>query len=406
MLSILWLVAMACQVSANPQSATGPGPGATEILETRSPAYTATVTRFSAEGIAIRVGNQPRIIPFDQLLRTKFAAVDNKTLQGRLQVELNDGSQIRCQQLTSDGKNVQLTLSEGRQIELPTNQIASCLTQSLDATLGKQWENMVGSRIAGDVLILQRSAEALDKIEGVIVEISDSQVKFEFDGQTIPVARTKLAGWRFFSSSKEKPGKLLAVLRDTLGNSWMIQGLNAEWSPGSKAQLKLVGGASVDLPIDSISEIDFSFGSMRFLADMEPLERKVQPRLSLAVKLPEAEQLFGPRPAAAESSRGATAGPGVQFMGSGSVVYRVPTDFKRLQGSVALTPDGPQSVPCKAQVFVEDKVVWEKTLDHPHDPQPIELEVEPGKRVRLVVESESKQPVGDLVTWRQLRFVK
>ena len=93
-------------------------------------------------------------------------------------------------------------------------------------------------------------------------------------------------------------------------------------------------------------------------------------------------------------------------MGSGSIVYRVPNDFKRLQGSVALTPEGPQFVPCKAQVFVEDKVVWEKTLDQPHEPHALELEVEPGKRVRLVVESDSKQPVGDMITWRQLRFVK
>ncbi len=281
------------------------------------------------------------------------------------------------------------------------------LDQSLDAGLLKQWENLVGSRTSSDVLILQRSPEALDKIEGIISEISDKQVKFEFDGQTIPVQRTKLAGWRFFSANKDKPGKLLAVMRDTLGNSWMIQSIAAAtWAPGNKAQVKLVSGVDIEFPIENIGEIDFSFGSMRFLADLEPLERKVQPRLALAVKLPEADQLFGPRPSVAETARGATAGPGLQFMGSGSIVYRVPTDFKRLQGSVALTPDGPQYVRCKAQVFVEDKVVWEKTLDTPHDTIPIEIEVEPGKRVRLVVESESKQPVGDLVTWRQLRFVK
>ena len=93
-------------------------------------------------------------------------------------------------------------------------------------------------------------------------------------------------------------------------------------------------------------------------------------------------------------------------MGSGSVTYRVPQDFQRLLGSVALTPEGPQFVPCKAQVLVEEKVVWEKTLSSPHQVLPIEIEVEPGKRVRLTVEAEAKQPVGDKVSWRQLRFVK
>ncbi len=207
MLPILWLVALAGQVSANP--ATSIGPAAAEILETRSPAYAASVTRFSAEGLAVRIGNQPRSIPYDQLLRTKFASAESKAVKGKLQVELIDGSQLRCQQITSDGKTVQLTISEGFNISLPTSQVANCLAQPLEASLSRQWENMISSRIAGDVLVLQRSAEALDKIEGVIVEINDSQVKFEFDGQTIPVARTKLAGWRFFSSSKDKPGKLL-----------------------------------------------------------------------------------------------------------------------------------------------------------------------------------------------------
>ena len=403
MLPLLWLVIMACQISPSTPNA---GQSSAEILETRLPAYTAAVTQISNDGLAVKIANQARTIPFDQLLRTKFNPQENKAIAGKLQVELADGSQLRCQQLTSDGKNVQLTISEQWKIELPSSQVASCLTQPLDAALAKQWDNMVSGRIIGDVLILQRSPEALDKIEGVIVEINETHIKFEFDGQTIPVQRTKLAGWRFFSSNKDKPGKLLAVLRDTTGNSWMIQGITSKWSPGSKARLQLVSGANIDVPIEAISEIDFSFGSMRFLADLEPLDRKVQPRLALAVKLPEADQLFGPRPIAADTSRGATAGPGVQFMGSGSIVYRVPNDFKRLQGSVALTPEGPQFVPCKAQVFVEDKVVWEKTLDQPHEPHALELEVEPGKRVRLVVESDSKQPVGDMITWRQLRFVK
>jgi hypothetical protein len=187
----------------------------------------------------------------------------------------------------------------------------------------------------------------------------------------------------------------------------MAQSIAGKWSAAdAMIELKLLCGATVSIPAAAVHEIDFSFGSMRFLADLEPIERRTQPRLTLATPLPAADQLFGPRPAEAETRRGATAGPGIEFMGSGSVVYRVPNDFRRLLGSVALTPEGPEFVPCKAQVLVEEKVVWEKTLTTPHESLPIEIEVDPGKRVRLSVQAESRQPVGDKVSWRQLRFVK
>lgn len=381
--------------------------GPAEILETRLPTYSAQVVKIDATGMTVKLGNESRQIAFDQLLRSRFSVAESKPDAARLAVELSDGSTINCSKISSDGKNVELGLSRETIVSLPTRTVASCRLRPLDADLSKQWEAIVESRISGDILVLQRSPTALDKIEGVIGEITDSAVKFQFDGRTIDVQRTKLAGWRFYSAPSTAKAKLLGVVRDIQGSKWMVQGVTGDWSAsGTSVQLQLQCGATVSLPIASISDIDFSFGSMRFLADLEPLERKVQPRLSLTAELPEAEQLFGPRSAAAESQRGATAGPGVDFMGSGSIVYRVPDEFKRLLGSVALTPDGPHFVPCKAQVLLEDKVIWEKTLTSPQETFPVEIEVEPGKRVRLTVQSESQQPVGDLVSWRQLRFVK
>jgi hypothetical protein len=382
-------------------------PGQAEILETRLPAYTAQVVNISPTGITVKLGNEPRQVVFDQLLRSRFSVPDLKPDASRIAVELSDGSTLNCAKISSDGKNVVLNMADESSVSLPARQVASCLLQPLDVELAKQWEAIVESRISSDTLILKRSATALDKIEGVIGEVSDSSVKFQFDNQTIEVVRTKLAGWRYYAPAAASKAKLLAVVRDHHGSKWMVQSISGDWTKaGATAELQLQCGATISLPTSAISDIDFSFGSMRFLADLEPIERKVQPRLALSASLPEAELLFGPRPSAAESQRGATAGPGVDFMGSGSIAYRVPDEFKRLLGSVALTPDGPHYVPCKAQVLLEDKVIWEKRLTSPQESFPVEIEVESGKRVRLSVQSESQQPVGDLVSWRQLRFVK
>ncbi len=56
--------------------------------------------------------------------------------------------------------------------------------------------------------------------------------------------------------------------------------------------------------------------------------------------------------------------------------------------------------------MLEDKVLWEHTFDATRKDQPISVAVESDKRVRLVVEAKSERPVGDIVVFDQLRFMK
>lgn len=410
----LWLLGAAVfqlQTAANPQTSPPNGSIATrevgqaEIQETKLPLYNAVVVRIDGKGVQAKLPNESRSIPMDRLLRTRFAPQEKRPATENLTVELSDGSVINCSKITSDGTNVRIT-SGAEEFMAKTQQVASCLLQPVTGPLARQWQAIVDSKLSADVLVLKRSADALDKIEGIIAEASDQTVKFQFDGQSIDVQRSKLAGWRYYAPEKKDRPKVLAVVRDRTHSTWMVESLEGDWKPNASIGMKLVCGAEVKLLAASITEIDFSFGSMRFLADLEPIERKVASRLALAIALPEAEQLFGPRPTAAATLRGATVGPGIEFAGSGTIVYRVPADFRRLMGTVALTPEGSQYVPCKAQILVEDKIVWEKLLNTPHEIVPLEIEVDPGKRLRLTVQADSSQPVGDLVSWRQLRFVK
>ena len=307
MLSLWMLAAIVCQLqpSALAQAETAlvpPQAGQAEIVETQLPPYAAPVVKIEPRGIQVKLGGEMRSIPFDQLLRTRFGTLGKPASNEKISVELADGSTIVCAQVTSDSKNVKIVWADQESISVPARQVTSCLLQPLDVARARQWQAIVDSKASADVLVVQRSAESLDKIEGVISEVTDAAVKFQFDGQTLDVQRTKLAGWKYFAPEASSRPKLLAVVRDRHGSSWMVQSIAGDWSsPNSVAEVKLVCGVDLKLATASVVDIDFSFGSMRFLADLQPLERKVQPRFSLAISLPEAEQLFGPRAARAAS---------------------------------------------------------------------------------------------------------
>jgi hypothetical protein len=58
------------------------------------------------------------------------------------------------------------------------------------------------------------------------------------------------------------------------------------------------------------------------------------------------------------------------------------------------------------QILVERKVVWEKRLTELRHPIDLELPVASDQRIQLVVKAESALPVGDVVVFRDLRFLK
>jgi hypothetical protein len=99
-------------------------------------------------------------------------------------------------------------------------------------------------------------------------------------------------------------------------------------------------------------------------------------------------------------------GPSLQFLGGGAATYRIPAEFTRLVGSVELSPPGNKVTPCSVQILLEKKVVWEQRLSSANEPQPIDLPVTSDQRVQFVVKADSNLPVGDVVLFRELRFLK
>jgi hypothetical protein len=358
-----------------------------EVIEAGKSPFNASLAGFSEGTLNIVENGQPRGVSLKSLLCVKTKA-SRKPASGSLYVELRDGSRFRASALTGPSERLVCETNVGS-LELDTKKIATCEFRKLNATQLEQWKALIDTQVKSDVLVVVRG--------------EPESITFDFDGQSVDAPIGKLAGIKFFSPNSPNTGKSMAVVRDVRQNSWMIRSIQT--TKNDRSRLILQCGATIELLNSDLQEIDFSSGSSIFLASLEPIERTSKPRGDIGIELPSLADVFGPRVVNAQDANG-RATSNIEFVGAGTIGYRIPAEFVKLAGSVVLTPEGQQFHRCRAAVMLESKTLWEHTFDSPHKPQSFELAVASDQRLKLVVESVEEPPIGDTVVWSQLRLTK
>ncbi len=371
--------------------------GQVQVSPTSTPPFAAELQSIVGDVLNLSVDGQVRSVPLNDMRTLKFPF--SPVGASPLSISLRDGTQLAAESMISDGSSATIRLAGGFEFQADTAFVGDVQLGQLTPSQLKQWQAICQSRIEADMLVLIRSPDSLDKIEGLIQSMNAEAVDFEFSGQSVPAPLTKLAGLRFFAATEPKTAKVQAVVLDRHGGRWNAAQLR--YQAEGPLSLTLSVGLQLDLPLQEVAEIDFSVGSMKYLAELESIERSAASRFELGVDIPGAGQLFGARPVA-----GKRLPPSIEFLGSGTSTYRVPADFTRLLGTVELAPRGNKLTACVVQVLLEKKVVWEKRLSEPEDAQPLDITVVGDQRLQLVVQAESKIPVGDVVLFREVRFLK
>ncbi len=396
----------------------------TQITPTDRPPFLAEVLAISDTSVEIAEGNKLSQIATGKLRRLEFsraaASSDTGVAENAAhQTTLIDGSTFQFSQVLLNDGTAEFQLTAGPPLEVPATSLHRLQLQQLNEAQWTQWQAISQSRTAADLLVLIRSAEALEKLEGVISKISAESVSFDFGGQIIEAPLAKLAGIRFFSSptagvnsasdargeDENMRAKLIAIVVDRGGNRWLASSIGRARG-SSNIELQLQCGVPVTIPLERMREIDFSSGSMQFLAELEPLARESTGRFELGVEIAGATSLFGARVSDQRRPGAMSLGPSLEFLGSGAVEYRIPAGFKRLAGAVELRPSGSRFTPCRVTIKLENQVLWQERLSEVGKLWQIDTEIIPDGRLRIEVQADSPTPVGDVVLCHDLCFVK
>ena len=321
-------------------------------------------------------------------------------------VELTDGSIIRGRQYLAHGSRARITLADGPMVEVPVAAVRTVQLQQSFATLGAEWSRLSKLKADSDLLIV-RADEGLDYHKGVLQDVTEDVVRFEMDGEVLPVKRSKVFG--FVYRRGKEPGLPPAVCRitDSAGSQWSVRGLTM----AAELRWTTPAGLSVAQSLDHVAEIDFSGGKLAYLGDWEPESVVWTPYFGGEHPLPAAQRFYAPRRDRGFESPGlqlggAVYGKGLALYCRTELVYRLPERFSRFQAIAGIDDAVRPNGNVRLLIRGDDRVLLETVILGSDPPRAINLDVKNVRRLTILVDFAGSLSAGDRLLMCNARVIK
>lgn len=370
----------------------------------------------------------------DQIERLTFVNRPASDAKSTVQVKLANGSKISTHSLEATANLIKLDMGSGSEndeaavIDVPRSLVHSIrLDESVSA---KDWKTALEIAIETDGLVIERDGE-LDILEGVVKSINAESVEFDFRGRVNEVKLSRLAGIRFFQTTRKFDSKLNAT--DIFGN--VISASSVELD---EAQVKLMFDekSSLMIPTRFLSKIDFSVGRFVSLDAIQPSMAEWKPYFRSTIedrsvaellqsslsnrKFWTANTSFGERlslKSVAKISRSNPTGridfeSGISLIGGTVLAFEIPDDAIQFTALCGVRPSKGQVGSVDLVLKVDGKVMFKKTISGSDDlPTPITFDLPDAldgvkRRLSIVVGYGSGRHVGDVLNLCNARFAK
>jgi len=150
--------------------------------------------------------------------------------------------------------------------------------------------NHSAEKSESDVLVVRKD-QSIDYHQGVLHDVTEDTVRFDLDGESLPVKRSKIFGLAYRHRAVTSLPAAVCRITDAAGSQWSVHSLRL----AGKLQWTTPAGLSVAQPPDEIVQIDFSGGKIVYLSDLKPESIRWTPYFSTG-KVPAAvEQFYAPR---------------------------------------------------------------------------------------------------------------
>ncbi len=367
------------------------------------------IDALDADRVVIDTADGPAAIAIDELIRlTPQQVSEPATGRSAVRIELRDGSSVAAEGYTVHGDRATFALPGSQSVELPVRSVGSVRLQPHSDAVADQWTHILGMTRDTDLLVITKG-DVLDYHRGALHDVTDKIVRFELDGDILPVKRSKVYGLIYRRAADSAPGEPVCGLTDASGSRWSIRSLSMPAQ--GKLRWTTPGGATVSGLLAQIVEIDFSRGKLVYLSDLKPQSVVFTPYFGKTTDVPIVGRFFAPRndtnlKSAPLRLGGKQYAKGVAMHSRTKVVYRLPGRFSRFKATAGIDDGVRPHGNVRLVISGDDKVLLEATLAGSDPPRPIDLDISGVRRVTVLVDFAADSDVADHLDLCNARVVK
>jgi len=381
---------------------------------------TGEVVAWDAKAISIKSADGEQQLPASALLDARWSR-DEAPAGEALNIEFVDGTRFSYAELTMADRQAKLigSYSDGP-LEIPREAIRLIELQPPSPAIAKLLEEIGRRDLAGDALVVaNRDGQSMDYLTGVVGDVSAEQADFEWDGESVPVKRSKIAAIVFYHPRRQPLPDAVCELSLVDGSRIAVRRLELK---DRILNIETPAGVELAVPLDRLQRADFSAGKVAYLSDLKPSEVRWTPRVATpagadviaAYGLPRNDASYSGSPLSLlwkddvlRSRRDVrTYNKGLAIRSLTELTYRLPEGMRRFVATAGIDPSSAGQGHVTLQIRADDRVLWEGAVDGQQAPVEIDVELAAARRLHFKVDYGENLDYGDRLHLVEARVTK
>jgi NPCBM/NEW2 domain len=221
----------------------------------------------TADVVSIATDGATQAISLTDVL--EILHTSQKTAAKQVQeVRLKDGSVLSCDTIRRAAHSLTAESSVLGSLTIPATSVAAVRLQKLDDSVAAQWTTFLGRNADKDLLVVpKRDGSGLDFLSGIVSSVSNTEISFLLDGDTIPVPAPRVFGIVFADNTESAMSASTAVT--TISHDTLLA--TQVTVANEELQCRASWGQQLTLPLDAVTRIDLSRGRIHYLSDLKPI---------------------------------------------------------------------------------------------------------------------------------------
>lgn len=347
-----------------------------------------------SDGLTLRTATGEVDQPHKELLYVKVTPESEPVVHSRaMRVQLTGGTQLYLADFLVSGSRATATTEDGRQIRIPTRALRTVRLQPRNESLQEAWKQIAAARGSDDILVIRKTAgdeagggpveTVLDQLPGVVGDITEAGIGFEFQGSAVNVPRDKAEGIVFHTTAARLAATLCEV-QERNGTVWRARSLTVK---GDECVVTTISGVRGKIPFSQVIALDYSLGNLTYLTDIEPEATEFKPRVASSAAADLVAAWFQPRTAEGPLMIGGqTFDQALRVHSRTTLTYRLREDHQQLLATIGIDERFRDLGAVQLRISGDGKVLFEQEIAGRDAPQELAVDIRGVRRLTLLVD--------------------